>query len=101
MKNSFLVTLTTLLTFSSIGFISKPELVPIKEKQFINIDTSYDTVKLDSINTFKTKELVKYEAEIQNSLEVIENKKKEQEELSLSTDSIYNMVNIDNTLTKN
>ena len=103
MKNSFLLTLFSLLTIGSVGFLTNPQQPQAKSEPIIEQKDKFKPSSfciLDSIENFKKNEITKYEFQIQKSFETLKNKEEEQKKFSVSTDSLYNMVIINNTLTK-
>ncbi len=98
MKNSILLLLASGITLSFFGSLkeNKKELSNNIQQNSYKKDTLIE--KLDSLQLLKTKIEHEYSRQIQSSFEIIKNEKKKQKELLLSTDSLFNMANITNTI---
>lgn len=103
MKISLL--LTGLLTVGTIGFLSNP-VQPSAQAEtetsnydpiVINSNLEYSR-KLDSIDNFKQSQIKKYKDNVEESLEIVKVKEKEQEKLYLSVDSLYSAINSNTSL---
>lgn len=101
MKNLLVSVSGSLLAFIALGLVSNKthsDSVELKPNYGTQLRISSNNRLLDSIEHFKTLKHQQYESEIKKSLENVKNHEKKQEELNLSIDSIYCVVDSSNII---
>ena len=102
MKNLIVSVSGSLLAFLILGFLSDKNIpnnsLDLKPSQTYKKVFISSNKLLDSIEHFKASKHQKYEFEIKKSLENVKNQEKKQEELNLSIDSIYCVVDSSNII---
>ncbi len=101
MKNLLVSVSSSLLAFIALGLLSnkQPTITSVDIQPVYGTQLKISSNKLlDSIEHFKTSKHDEYESQIKKSLENVKKQEKKQEELNMSIDSIYCMVDSSNSL---